>query len=371
MDNKDIFDILGIGGKEDSYTDLIKHFFDNWLDFKKRFCILIAGEYKDDFDLKIRMTFDVENPETNKWEKILPDMVLNSREGNIITLVESKIFSDEGYYQTARYVKHSKKIKEKLNMPNASFINHKYVTLDGDKPSSEHFTALKWSDIVLKCCSKYKSLSDNRIKLLAEDLYMRAEEYINCPKPNDNECFSDYLKKEKRWITAYRLNRRFMEAATECVLEPKNDFVFRASSSNNRAGRQYLYYIYKHHWVRGDLNINRNDVCHHIHIESNWLVGSDKIKLAVHYETNPYIPQKWFNESYNEIKDEYYAVRNRFKEEFNKQIRNSKWKQRNYYLTIAECEISTKSSFKEIKEWYEKQTALAIAAVDETLKKIN
>jgi hypothetical protein len=35
---KDVFDILGIESREDSYTDLICDLFENWNVFKRRFC---------------------------------------------------------------------------------------------------------------------------------------------------------------------------------------------------------------------------------------------------------------------------------------------------------------------------------------------
>ena len=59
--NYDVFDILGISRKEDSYTNLVKYLFDNWNDFKQKFIEKFAENTKDEFELETRNTYNLIN----------------------------------------------------------------------------------------------------------------------------------------------------------------------------------------------------------------------------------------------------------------------------------------------------------------------
>jgi len=371
MEKHDVFNILGISNREDSYIDLVKYLFDNWSYFKIRFCNMIAGANVDDFILETRKTINVPGGKNNIRKKIAPDMILYSKKQNLITLIESKIYAEEGYRQTDDYSESESIINQSLELPTASFQNHKYITLDGDTPSSTSFFPLKWANVIFECCKDYDNISDSRTKLLVGDLYTRASEYSSLQQPKEDESYADYMRNRKRWITPFRLNKKFMEALCKDFLLDKK-YSFESTYSHNMSGRQYLYIISKNSWQNGDINdetkVNLNN--YNIHIESNWLEGYDWIKTAVHFETNPYITQNKLNKKSAELQNNYRSLRQTFKECFNNKIQNIDWKVQNYDLSIAVCYQETKISFADYKHWYEKQVGSIITIIDETINEI-
>jgi len=74
-----IFDILGIGNREDSYTDLIAYSFKTSDEFKKNILEQLSVPYQDDWIVKTRLPVAIKSSTGRK--KDVPDMLLFSKKG--------------------------------------------------------------------------------------------------------------------------------------------------------------------------------------------------------------------------------------------------------------------------------------------------
>ena len=157
MDRKDIFDILGISTREDSFTNLIAEAFNNVKheEFRDAVCSFLSHDEfcinnEEDCNIRTRCVFNIEKGKTTgDRSKILPDMLLISKSQNKVVILESKIFSEEGYKQTAAYssdiflVELDEMLNREYDMLGTIQKEFYYLTLMGDSPCSERFKTLK------------------------------------------------------------------------------------------------------------------------------------------------------------------------------------------------------------------------------------
>ena len=167
INEKDIFDILGISGREDSYTDLIYSIFEISEGFRKKLLkkFFNGNEDIDNFEMKIRSCYFT--PEGSR-KKIIPDIILHNN--NEIVIIEVKIFSGEGENQLKRYDEGLNTIIEQLKLDAAMNVNKYFLTLDKyeDNKLGGGFKSLTWyefidlipdktnSDIINKCIKDLK-----------------------------------------------------------------------------------------------------------------------------------------------------------------------------------------------------------------------
>ena len=301
-DDKDIFEILGINGREDSYTNLIDFAFNNSVDFRRKFCTWFMGDYSEDSKLVIRSS--QRNLEI-KGRKDNPDMLLISNKANEIVLIENKVFSTEGFNQTERYSNEEfvKSVKNRFEMKDAKFDKFFYLTIDGKQPISNKFKSVKWSTVILECCEGVE-FGNLRLRILMADLVAKIEHYEEFLKPLDSAKFLDYFSNNKKWIKSNRtFEKIFTDVCEKIRFQYSVDYSF--GSANNANGEQFLILFSTDNWVNGyiddtkmyelseseliDLAKSRN-----IHIELNWTPSLNRISLYIHYETNPYLTRKKF-----------------------------------------------------------------------------
>ena len=100
----DIFDYLGINGREDSYTNLLKALFDNVPKYKTDLLKLLFNKDDlnvNDFYFETRRKYS-RCDEDNKNHKEIPDAIIVDKTGNYFALIEVKVFAGEGEEQTQR-----------------------------------------------------------------------------------------------------------------------------------------------------------------------------------------------------------------------------------------------------------------------------
>jgi len=79
--NEQIFEILGISTREDSYTDLIAYAFNNSDTFRQK--MLTNLNERDDGNWKFRTRPPIQIKDNDSRKKDVPDMILlNSKENN-------------------------------------------------------------------------------------------------------------------------------------------------------------------------------------------------------------------------------------------------------------------------------------------------
>jgi len=299
MNKKDVFDILGISNREDSYTNLIKHAFNHSCEFKENFCRIFAGYHSSDFRLVVR------SPQVSthdKLKKAIPDLLLISKEMNEIILIENKIFSQEGFNQTERYSTKEfvESLKRKYQMSNAKVDQFYYMTLDGTIPYSNQFKAIKWVDMILSS-TKNVQFTDDRLKLLMNDLIERLIHYENFKNLDDNMPFIQYLNSCEKWVNNSQAFKLLFKDVFEKLAAM---YSVNATISNFNANSNQMLIVFNHEkwnrlWMEKKKMINATDEyaltmskCRNIHIEMNWTKTREIISLYIHYETNPYLTQK-------------------------------------------------------------------------------
>lgn len=393
---KDIFEILGINGREDSYTDLMKYCFDTWENFRIEFLKIFTKKPNKDFKLKIRKQYtDKDNL------AIIPDMTLYSDDEIII--IENKIFSGEGYEQTKKYIQYEQDIidilKKENNKIKAKKCEYYYLTLEGKDANSKKFHTIKWSEIITKCCVNISSISDDEsLKIIIKDLVARCNEYDRIEEPQNNECLEEYIKRNDNsgFITKEILFKKYMNKLFENIINKYSGFenvVY--STSNNWSGKKFIGYIYKEEWkskLERDECTDENDDFKFIHIEFSYVEKEENLKLGIHYEVNPYYPQKkmnqWIKESElnNKIYTNYKNNRNNFKNnlykclndkyEYVKSERTYKdknninaWKKNSRCLSVLDTSISKYTVFEKLEKWIEETVEEAIQIIEEVINK--
>ncbi|MEA4989187.1 MAG: PD-(D/E)XK nuclease family protein [Anaerovorax sp.] len=379
-DDKDVFEILGINSREDSYTELIKNAFDNSKEFKDNFCILFAGYKSDDFELSVRCASVYIDISTKNKE--IPDMILYSKNNNELILIENKIFSGEGYEQTNRYSKSIflESVKMQFEMKDAKFDKFYFITLDGQKAKSDKFVSMSWSNMISDC-SKNVVFQDERLKLLMNDLIEKSIHYMNFKEPSGNTTFKHYFKNCKKWVTKSRaFEVAFKNSCKDIAKKYNVEYTF--GIQNNRNGEQLLIVFQNQQWIKYSLKaINLNDLseeeldeygnCRNIHVELNWTERENRISLFIHYETNPYLKRRELENYPAKLIERYNENKEIFKQKVYRQIPCG-WMKVGRFLTVAKTEISIKddTTWCSIYEWLNTNFDKAFKCIEASLEEI-
>lgn len=171
---RDVFDYLNAAEKEDIYTGLIYHAFNESDCFKARFCAFFGADPDEHAKLLMRHPFYYETTitkrriakdgriaeEPHRHQRQIPDLVLVTQ--TKICIIESKLFSAEGSFQTERYgdirflesIKQEKKLAH-LNLDQAKLHSHRcltksdqclfYMTINGEQAYNAAFMSVTWS----------------------------------------------------------------------------------------------------------------------------------------------------------------------------------------------------------------------------------
>ena len=170
---KDIFDILGINGREDSYTDLIYSIFEISKDFKEN---LLRKFFEGDNEvekLKMKIRSCYFTPEGSR-KKIIPDIVLYT--DNKIVIIEVKIFSGEGEDQLKRYNEGINEIKSQLELSNDIIVEKYFLTLDKYNELDGDFISINWEEFIGFIPD---DVNNDIINICIKNLKDRVNEYAN------------------------------------------------------------------------------------------------------------------------------------------------------------------------------------------------
>ena len=203
----DVFDYLNVADKEDVYTSLIHYAFLESDRFRARFCAFFGAKEDPHAKLLLRNPFLFETliaqRKISKDNKIIevphrhqrqiPDLTLVTQDK--ICIIESKLFSKEGSFQTERYgnihflqsIKHHKKLaslhldKVLLSPTRSESLENQclfYITIDGEKASNPNFVSITWSDlfeaVFIEC--------DQQNEILQPILKQMAHRFISYPQ---------------------------------------------------------------------------------------------------------------------------------------------------------------------------------------------
>ena len=348
----DTFEILGIGAREDSYTDLLVRGLNEIPDFMENLINNLPGNkrfkydqvqqailrgntgfnYKKDWKAISRIGVTIQKPEGRS--KDTPDMVLYSQTDNSLIIIENKVFSGEGWQQTERYSQNEfiQKLLERLKSDpfRVNFKNPKlgfyYLTLDGTEPScKKFFEVLRYGDIIKAIPLNLLFQLPNPITgVLLKEFYNRVSHYdrhIQSPIPG-NTTVEDYLKKTSGFVTQRDNFHNICRKMEICKNMNINLTPSEGCTANQGCGSIPLFIWRKEDWAKISFDTSQNqDYKLDIHFELQWNSCTEHIVLYLHFHTKPYITAKTFqskfpnqsqgNIKYNDLRKELYDYLNK------------------------------------------------------------
>jgi hypothetical protein len=273
MASDHIFDILGVGGREDQYTNLIAYAFDKDPDFRANLLNLLLSTPNNSDDWKTRMRLPVKI--SSNRVKDQPDLIIYSRSEQKIIVIENKVFSGEGESQTKRYAskefRESPTFKSELGISTPVFFFY-YLTLEDEKPSSDDFKRLSYKDIANLILTQVPS--QEKLCVLLQEFRERVLEYYSWPPPRDNQEVLTYLNSHVRLISA---RRAFHAMTSGMPIEHDLEGSKRGNTSVTGKGSEYWCQFFKESWIRN------ND---EIHFELVWRAYENSLSVELHYEKN-------------------------------------------------------------------------------------
>lgn len=361
--NDHIFDILGIGSREDSYTDLIAYAFKHLPKFRENFLMLLGEKVNCDWECLIRPPVSIRK---SIRTKDIPDLILFSKKTGKALLIENKIFSGEGWEQTKRYA--SDEFRNSLvDHLDTNSLNLKYffLTLEGEKAASTKFKLITYYDV--SACIP-KSIGSSKLVILLQELQERIDEYYKWPLPNDDTVVLEYLKKNtKRLVNTYKTFRLI----TKKLLS--EDFKKECGITANRgSGYIPLCLWYKESWRSKEYPKELNgSKCYDIHFELQWDTRKDweNLTLYLHYHTNPYFTQTYLKKLDRKFIAKYEENRNKlFNDLKTKKILD--WTINKTPLRIAFYSFNRNVKFGEFKMMVNNLVSDVTYIVDKFIQKI-
>jgi len=359
-----IFDILGIGGREDSYTDLIAYSFETSPDFKRNILAKLSVPDYDDWIVKTRLPIAIQSNTGRK--KDIPDMLMISKKGSCIVLIENKIFSGEGWEQTRRYA--SEEFKSSLIKylnKNGMIDNHEphmnffYLTLDSEKPASSTFEILNYSSIS-ECIPD--NLGTSKRDILLHELKERVDEYYNWKTPGNEDVIIDYLNIAQRLVTPKKAFHTMVKYMGIDETFNKEYYQTGNRGSSDIPACQW----YKDPQWRGTncKNVSNGYTCFEINIDFQWDIRYDSFDLYLEYTTYPYQTREELKEYDETFLKEYQHQRNLFFEHVNNSDTGN-WVMKKTPLRIAKVHFDKNMTFDELKQNIIDLTSIAAEVVDE------
>jgi hypothetical protein len=169
--------------------------------------------------------------------------------------------------------------------------------------------------------------------------------------------------------------RDFVEIIAESFLEPNSGFIFVPPGESRDivwGPVDYGFQFFKKHWI-SDKRIEgcgENDKNYFIHFEFKYSF-TDKIKLCIHYETYPYMPQNkaicfpawstFLDYQKKFIKESHWLLEGK---------RDHSWELKTNIWQVAVSNFPSNSSIKQIRKWFEAHVRIAESIIDEVIEKV-
>ena len=190
----DIFKLFHVETKEDVYTFCLQAMINSGdRDFKKKVgeFFHIRGNYETyRGSIKIEMDFN------SIRKKIIPDLILYNQK--TVAVIESKMFSSEGYNQTSDYQAAEDRIKEELGVLEAQ-VSFFYFTLSGSSAESSVFEPIKWSYFYEKVLDS-TIFEDMALEVVRQVILDQTKKYVWLENALDQKRYSELFSEEDYWI---------------------------------------------------------------------------------------------------------------------------------------------------------------------------
>lgn len=335
----DVFDYLNVADKEDVYTSLIHYAFLESDRFRARFCAFFGAKEDPHAKLLLRNPFYFETliPQRkiskdnkiieapHRHQRQIPDLTLVTQDK--ICIIESKLFSKEGSFQTERYgniqflesIKHHKKLAslhldDVLLSPVLSDSLDKqclfYMTIDGEKAMNPNFLSISWSDLfkaVFIDCDQQNEILQPILKQMAhrfiiypqiksEIIALRQQQGIDTFLRNSSKHF--LLSKESLFIAYFDDFKKIKE-----LRNPKDTFQIELTSIGgvqqislgcSQWKFESLEEVLAHHQLNESVETFLEEIKKEAYPFTQLkikIVNNKKVTVSINYEFNPYLSE--------------------------------------------------------------------------------
>ena len=299
---KDIFDILGISGREDSYTDLIYSVFEISKLFKENLLkkFFEGNGNIEKLNMKIRSCYFT--PEGSR-KKIIPDIILYN--DNKIVIIEVKIFSGEGENQLERYDKGLNEIKSQLGLSNDIKVDKFYLTLDKYNNLGGGFNSIVWKEFIDLIPND--DFDNDIIKICINCFKERVNEYASYSNNEVHISDSDNFKDIYNWYHFVSYEKILTQIFKEEIGNKQYIWDIWEGWENGENCYAASIQVYcKDSWKSKNeikfKDIDNDDIDKEvidkdlISVKSNYdihyeikIIGKNKIEFRIDYHTNPYL----------------------------------------------------------------------------------
>lgn len=310
-----IINELNLQSKEDVMSDLIRVCVKNSKEFSDFFCKNICNLKKDYDSIDVLTRISVN-------DKNIPDILAVGCYGENcdICIVENKMLAEEGQDQTIRYADKDM-LPIILNKRNKNFIIsdilYTFLTLYPDQePKSSQFQHITYKEFV-NFFSKFKKEMALPLTLMSQWIEL-IKDFYDCELSNDSALFREVLTKNNELEGSY-LSFKSIFNSIALPSQLSIDFFYRASNSGRR---YYGAVITKPEWYSEEvLPINdkkalgtfKCDKNYFIHLEPQYDTIKNILTIPLHYEMNPYLPEREAKEIVlPDILERYKMDRNKF-----------------------------------------------------------
>jgi hypothetical protein len=270
----DEFDILGVGHREDSYSDFIWTLFNANREFKDGLIDVLALPRSADWRAELR------RPVTYNSRKCVFDLILTSKTQSRIAIIENKIFAGEGQGQTEMYAQEGVKaeLRREYSLP-AAEISYFFLTLRGETAKSRLFENISYSRII-GCVPQDL---DGPIGSVARSFVDRIEEVENWSLPADSDLVLDYLNRTHRLVDGARTFALLVQTVRDMEL-------LRVANRGNSEIHGGI--VCEPQWKTADDIRESDGLNYNIHFEYQWGVRGNNHYLRLDYEPQPYLTKK-------------------------------------------------------------------------------
>ena len=258
----DIFKTLHVDTKEDAYTFCLVEMLNESPEYRKK--VSHEWGFDEDTDYSVMRTAIQINSSSNRT-KIVPDIILYNDKH--IAVIESKMYSSEGYMQAGDYKNADTEIKKyikkekKTDVSNAS-IAYYYFTLAG--VDAVGFKTVKWADYYTRTLREFNFENEN-LEILKKIILKRAEDYIEIVKNYKNEKYKSIAKNDNSWISPFSLfSKDLLDKTWDKLLDGCR---FRNGMVQGKGHSEYRVDIYKDDWIRKNKSSNYDNIWAFIRIE--------------------------------------------------------------------------------------------------------
>ncbi|MTI66591.1 MAG: hypothetical protein FH753_08325 [Firmicutes bacterium] len=375
--DKNIYKILGITFKEDIISNLLVETINESKIFSDIFLETICDIKKvDEYDCKA-----VTRMGTSKFG--IPDIVIKvvSRDKIYMIIVENKLKAEEGYDQTKRYSNKEcvGELSHKIGITDVDEIDTKfiYLTLIPEQiPSGQLFINKTYKDLLESC--KDVELENSVLNKLISDYMIVLSRFYSGLEVKDEELILEVLKED---IEAEKIFIRFRNIMNS--ISYPNNLKVDCGKAGGRGRVSYIAQIYKANWKGSKMIKDENDNwilnydSYDIHFEAAFDIFTKSLNMPLHYEVNPYSPQRWVKEN---VKEESYQNYLGFREKVQKALKNEiiekdikdikTYNGYNQMLRIK-FDITDDTTVKEFKEKIISTTGFVSNIIDKILGSLN